>query len=164
MHASFALDRAPTGPVPSGTDRVFFNRIFILDETLQLFRLAVITVSPVLVPSELLLKNLDTGWNSSPLDELLSVCLQCLCPQSCFWRIFILDETLQLFRLAVITVSPVLVPSELLLKNLDTGWNTSPLDELLSVCLQCLCPQSYFWVLIYRSGNDWQLSWLLACG
>ena len=31
----------------------FFSPIFILDETLQLFRLAVINVCPVLLPSEL---------------------------------------------------------------------------------------------------------------
>ena len=45
----------------------FFIRIFILDETLQLFRLAVITVCPVLVPSELLLSThlpASEGWTA----------------------------------------------------------------------------------------------------
>ena len=46
---------------------IFFNQIFILDETLQLFRLAVVNVCPVLVPSELLLStHLPTseGWTA----------------------------------------------------------------------------------------------------
>ena len=49
------------------TIQFFFNRIYILDETLQLFRLAVINVCPVLVPSELLLSiHLPTseGWTA----------------------------------------------------------------------------------------------------
>ena len=44
-----------------------FNRIFILDETLQLFRLAVVNVCPVLLPSESLLStHLPTseGWTA----------------------------------------------------------------------------------------------------
>ena len=33
---------------------------------------------------------------------------------------------------------------------------------LLSICVQCLCPQSYFWVLIYRPRKDGQLRWLFG--
>ena len=46
---------------------VFFNRIFILDETLQLFRLAVINVCPVHLPLESLLSThlaTSEGWTA----------------------------------------------------------------------------------------------------
>ena len=46
---------------------IFFNRIFIQDETLQLFRLAVTNMRPVLLPSESLLStHLPTseGWTA----------------------------------------------------------------------------------------------------